>query len=222
MMRVAAAVLFRDFPESFLLYGGATLLLFHQGARHSADLDLDLLEDVPPPLEAIKKTLANGLESIAEVLGKNPLGIKVGEKIFVKNRNDEDLFTIDINRFGSAIRSEIENHSLSIEDDVVEVRAASRNLLLLNEAECFLLRKKIKVRDAFDIYDLRSSGITLNQTLKEHLTDTLMSNEIEAGRILERVTQIDDRRCRTELESFLPPELFADPASSRKRISAAS
>jgi hypothetical protein len=168
MMRVAAGALFRDFPESFLLYGGATLLLFHQGARHSADLDLDLLEDVPPAIEAIKETLENGLRPIAEALGKNPLRIEVGGKILIKNRNDEDLFTIDINRFGSVIKSEIESHSLSIEDDVVEVRAASRNLLLLNKAECFLLRKKIKARDAFDIYDLRSSGITLNQNLKDH------------------------------------------------------
>ncbi len=66
MMRVAAGALFRDFPESFLLYGGATLLLFHQGVRHSADLDLDLIEDASPPPEAIKETLANGLESIAD------------------------------------------------------------------------------------------------------------------------------------------------------------
>ena len=84
--------------------------------------------------------------------------------------------------------------------------------MLLNKAECFLLRKKLKARDAFDIYDLRAAGITLNQTLKEHLTDTLMSNEIEAEGILERMAQVDDKRCRAELQSFLPPELFADLA----------
>jgi hypothetical protein len=212
MMRVAAGALFRDFPESFLLYGGATLLLFHRGVRHSADLDLDLIEDASPPLEAIKETLVSGLESIADALRKNPLTIEVRGKFFVKSRSDEDLFTIDINRFGSVIKSEIESHSLSIEDDVVAVRAASRKLLLLNKAECFLLRKKTKARDAFDIYDLRSSGIALNQNLKDHLTDTLMGNEIEAEGILERVAQIDDKRCRAELESFLPSEVFQDLA----------
>ena len=39
-MRLAAGVLFRAFPESFLLFGGATLLLFHDSPRHSGDLDL--------------------------------------------------------------------------------------------------------------------------------------------------------------------------------------
>ena len=40
MMQLAAGVLFQDFPDSFLLFGGATLLLFHDSVRHSADLDL--------------------------------------------------------------------------------------------------------------------------------------------------------------------------------------
>ena len=40
LMRVAAGVLFQDFPDSFLLFGGAALLLFHQSVRHSGDLDL--------------------------------------------------------------------------------------------------------------------------------------------------------------------------------------
>lgn len=211
MMRVAAAVLFRDFPDSFLLYGGAALVLFHKGTRHSADLDLDLREDEPPSPEAIKETLQDGLRPIAEALGHSPLTIEIGAKVYVKNGNDE-LFTVDITHFGSVIENEIENHSLSIEDDVVGVRAASRNLLLLNKAECFLLRRKIKARDAFDIYELRSSGITLDENLKANLNDTLMNNEIDSQGILERVKQIDDRRCKSELASILPPELFENLA----------
>jgi hypothetical protein len=39
LMRVVSGVLFRDFSESFLLFGGATLLLFHDSLRHSADLE---------------------------------------------------------------------------------------------------------------------------------------------------------------------------------------
>lgn len=209
MMRVAAGLIFRDFPDSFLLYGGATLVLFHQGPRHSADLDLDLLGEDSPPLDTIRETLINGLKSLAEALSQDPLEIEIGEKLSVKNRNGKDLFTVDIHRFGAVIESEIEKHPVSLdENDIVEIRAASRNLLLFHKSECFLLRKKVKARDAFDIYDLTTlSGIVLSQNLKDHLTDTLMSHEIEAEEILERVQQIDEKRCKAELESYLPREL---------------
>jgi len=208
LMRVAAGVIFRDFPDSFLLYGGATLVLFHQGPRHSADLDLDSLSEDPPPLETIRETLINGLQSIAEALSQGPL--EIGETLSVKNRNGNDLFTVDINRFGAVIQSEIEKHSVSLDEgDIVEIKAASRNLLLFHKSECFLLRKKVKARDAFDIYDLTTlSGVVLSQHLKDHLTDTLMSYEIEAEGILERVKQIDEKRCKGELGSYLPRELF--------------
>jgi hypothetical protein len=42
LMREAATVVFRQWPESFILYGGANLVLFQDSVRHSADLDLRL------------------------------------------------------------------------------------------------------------------------------------------------------------------------------------
>jgi hypothetical protein len=61
MMRVAAGVLFRDFPDSFLLFGGATLLLFCDSVRHSADLDLLARADKLLTTEDLRASLATGL-----------------------------------------------------------------------------------------------------------------------------------------------------------------
>jgi hypothetical protein len=40
LMEVAVFAIFRDFPDAFVLFGGATLVLYHDSVRHSADLDL--------------------------------------------------------------------------------------------------------------------------------------------------------------------------------------
>ena len=39
LMREAAILLFDAFPEMLVVVGGANLVLFHEGVRHSADLD---------------------------------------------------------------------------------------------------------------------------------------------------------------------------------------
>jgi hypothetical protein len=48
LIREAAILLFAAFPDSFLLYGGANLILFHNSVRTSRDLDL-LSHGVPLP-----------------------------------------------------------------------------------------------------------------------------------------------------------------------------
>lgn len=40
LMEVAAFSIFKDFPDAFVLFGGATLVLYQDSVRHSADLDL--------------------------------------------------------------------------------------------------------------------------------------------------------------------------------------
>jgi len=75
---------------------------------------------------------------------------------------------VDITRFGSVIESEVEEHAVEIdEDSIAKVKAASREFLLLQKAECFLLRKIMKTRDAFDIYGLRRSGVVLSEQLEK-------------------------------------------------------
>jgi hypothetical protein len=78
------------------------------------------------------------------------------------------------------------------------VKAASRDFLLLQQAECFLLRRIMKVRNAFGIYRLRQVGGVLNEQLENHLHDTLMNHEIEAGDISRRTAQVDEMRCLNE------------------------
>ena len=68
IMRVAVGVLFLDFPDSFLLFGGATLVLFHDSVRHSADLDLLQRADNAPTPEDLRGSLAKGLTATAEAL----------------------------------------------------------------------------------------------------------------------------------------------------------
>ena len=154
LMRVAAGVLFRDFPDSFLLFGGATLLLFHNSVRHSADLDLQPRADTLPTSEDLRGSLATGLASAADALNLGPLRVQVsGDKILVKQGDNSLLFQVDIARFGSVIESEVEEHAIEIDEgNVAMVKAASREFLLLQKAECFLLRKIMKTRDAFDIF----------------------------------------------------------------------
>jgi len=209
MMRVAAGVLFRDFPGSFLLFGGATLLLFHDSVRHSADLDLLARADKLPTSEDLRASLATGLASAADALNLSPLQLEVsGDKILVKKRDNSLLFRVDITRVGPVLESEVEEHAVEIdEENVAKVKAASRDFLLLQKAECFLLRKIMKTRDAFDIYRLKQSGVVLNKQLENHLEDTLMGNEIEATDIATRIAQVDEKRCR-ELRAMLPSEVF--------------
>lgn len=201
LMRVAAAVLFRDFPESFLLLGGATLLLFHDSVRHSADLDLLGRTDKLPTPEDLRGSLATGLAPAAEALNLAPLHVEVsGNHVLVKTRDKNLLFKVDITRVGSVLESEVEQHAVEIdEENVATVKAASRDFLLLQKAECFLLRRIMKVRDAFDIHRLRESGVALSEQLKNHLHDTLMSHEIEAEDISSRIAQVDEKRCVSEL-----------------------
>ncbi len=73
LMRVAAGVLFQDFPDSFLLFGGAALLLFHQSLRHSGDLDLLARVDERPTAEAMQASLAAGLAPATEALNLGAL-----------------------------------------------------------------------------------------------------------------------------------------------------
>ena len=207
---------FPGFPRLFLLFGGATLLLFHDSVRHSADLDLLPRADTLPTAEDLRASLAAGLASAADALNLDPLQVEVsGEKILVKKRDSSLLFKVDITRFGSVLESEVEEHAVEIDEgNLAKVKAASRDFLLLQKAECFLLRKIVKARDPFDIYRLRQSGVVLNEQLENHLEDTLMGYEIEVTDITARIAQVDEKRC-SELRTLLPSGVFASLAKER-------
>jgi len=215
LMRVAAGVLFQCFPESFLLFGGAALLLFHQSVRHSGDLDLLARADERPAAEAIQAALAEGLSSAAKALNFGVLQFEdastgdLDMKLWIKASGGRRLFRVDMNRFGSVLESEIVEYAVAVDDDhIASVKSASRDFLLLQKAECFLLRRIVKTRDAFDVRLLRDSGAVLDQNLKSGLTDTLMSWEVDSEDIVKRIEQVDARRCTAELQPVLPRSVF--------------
>ena len=69
LMEHAAVSIFRDFPDAFVLFGGATLVLYHDSVRHSADLDLLPRGAELPPHVEIVACLERDLPTIAETIG---------------------------------------------------------------------------------------------------------------------------------------------------------
>jgi hypothetical protein len=68
LMEHAAVTIFRDFPDAFVLFGGATLVLYHESVRHSADLDLLYRAAAPPSPEEIIASLQRDLTPVAEIM----------------------------------------------------------------------------------------------------------------------------------------------------------
>ena len=215
LMSVATGVLFQDFPDSFLLFGGATLVFFHQSDRHSADIDLLSRTEEPPTLDAIRESIRNGVTPTAESLGFAPLQFEAteGVKLWTRSRSGEALFSVDLTRFGSVLESQVVEHNVAIDsNEFVKVQSASRDFLLLQKAECFLLRRSVKARDAYDIYLLKSKGAFLDENLTNHLSDTLSNHEIETEDIAKRIEWINEKHCHQELHPLLPSGVFDDLA----------
>ena len=216
LMEGAAIAIFRDFPEAFVLFGGATLVLYHNSVRHSADLDLLSRTSEPPSKEEVLKSLEKELPSLAEAMGMGELQFEVDEssgavgKIYISGRGKERLFRVDLAKLGPPIEREIESHTINDETGLVAViKSVTKELLLLQKAEAFLLRRDVKARDAYDVHVLRTLKAELNSNLRAHLEDTLLWNEMDSDFILKRIERVDFNRCRLELKPILPPNIYA-------------
>jgi hypothetical protein len=222
LMENAIFAIFKDFPDAFLLFGGATLVLFHESVRHSADLDLLVRGASLPTREEIIDTLKHELSPIVQILRLGDLrfgtvgpGAQEGS-IFVTSTSDQRLFRVDLTKFGSAIESEIEAHPVEAQSgETVVIKSATKELLLLQKAEAFLLRRIVKARDAYDIHVLLEKGAVLSPSLRAHLADAIHANEINAAAILERMALIDVELCSLELRLILPPEVYSPLAERR-------
>src|SRR5436853_5974844 len=64
----AAVTRFRHFPEAFALFGGATLVLYHDSVRHSADLDLLSRSASFPSPEEISASLQRDLPPVGQIM----------------------------------------------------------------------------------------------------------------------------------------------------------
>jgi hypothetical protein len=130
--------------------------------------------------------------------------------IFVVSTSGQRLFRVDLTKFGPAIESEIETHPVEAQSgESVVIKSATKELLLLQKAEAFLLRRIVKARDAYDIHILLEKGAVLSPTLRAHLADAIHANEIDAAAISERLALIDVERCSVELSPILPPEVYS-------------
>jgi hypothetical protein len=141
LMEHAAVTIFSDFPDAFVLFGGATLVLYHESARHSADLDLLYRATVPPSPEEIIASLQRDLTPVAQImeLGRLHFQLDLSDskegRIFVTAGADRRLFRVDLTRLGSAIDSEIENHPVEGESGLSAiVKSVTKELLLLQKS----------------------------------------------------------------------------------------
>jgi hypothetical protein len=212
LIREAAILLFQAFPDSFLLYGGANLILFHNSLRTSADLDLLLQGAALPKADDLAKVLSEGLQELAQLLEFSPLAVKVATaesalvKLEVASKDHRSLFTVDLGGLGSVLKSGIEEHALEAVslNAKATIKALSRDHLLLQKAEAFVFRPGVKVRDAYDIKLLLDAGGTLSGELENHLADALAIREIGQDQLVARIEQMDARLCRGQLADILP------------------
>lgn len=216
LMREAAIALFRAWPESFLLCGGANLILFHNSVRQSSDLDLLLRSDLVPAAQQVAEVLSSGLEPLSELLNVGRLRIvelRSGQnalKVAIVTGDDRTVFTVDLTRIGSVLESGVENHSaeaIAAPGGAV-IKAVARNHLLLQKAEAFVFRPRVKARDAYDVKLLMESGAALDANLKSHLQDSLTWREIEGEDIQNRIADVNEDLCRAELKDFLPERIY--------------
>jgi len=215
LMREAAIIIFDAFPDTFVLVGGANLVLFQDSVRHSADLDFFPVSGELPDVATLREVLLSDLMPLAKLLNVHPLTLKkvnseVGLiKLMLLSNRETALFTVDITNMGSVLKSAVEELPLEATalNRIANIKFVTRDQLLLNKAEAILLRRSPKARDAYDAMDLLAKGASLTGNLKGHLEDMLYG-EFDADRIRERIKQVDAKRCRAELKDYLPEEVY--------------
>jgi hypothetical protein len=120
------------------------------------------------------------------------------------------LFRVDLTRLGSAIESEVESHPVDSEGHgSAVIKCVSKDLLLLQKAEAFLLRRSVKTRDAYDVHWLGKRGAKLTPTLRAHLEDSIRMSELDSEAIATRINKVDRKLCLLELKPILPGDVYA-------------
>ena len=212
LVREATILLFQAFSDSFLMYGGANLILFHNSLRTSRDLDLLSQGKSLPNVEDLTKVLSDGLRSLGDLLALGPLKIAVQKaapayiKLEVLSKDDRALFTVDLGGVALVVGSGVEEHLLEAvsSNSKAIIRSVSRDHLLLQKAEAFVFRRGIKVRDAYDIKLLLDSGAALSGELQHHLADALAMREIGPADLAARIEEVTPGLCRSQLNEVLP------------------
>ena len=212
LIEEAAVAIFTSFPDHFILFGGATLVLFYESPRLSRDLDL-LPSGPLPKAEDVQAVVRSRIQPLAEIFGLGQLEFKeeVAKTDFAKYwvlANQKTLFSIDLTRIGgNVLETQIIKKTIG-DTPQTHVLTPNANYLLFQKCETFLSRRKVKARDAFDIHLLLSRKAQLDGTLRAHLEDFILMNELDRDSITARVEAIDPKLCTVELRPVLPPALF--------------
>lgn len=215
LMEESAVALFSALPERFILFGGATLVLFHTSPRLSRDLDLLARTDKLPTAEELRNALEERVQEVAGIFGLGPVAFETEQggrqflRLWIVGAQKQRLFTVDLTRIGgSVLVREIVKEKIVGDEGKTWIEVPSRDYLLLQKAESFIARRALKARDAFDVSLLLGEGATLKGTLRAHLNDALAWREFDRERINERIEQMTPKLCRAELEPVLPDEVY--------------
>jgi len=169
-----------------------------------------------PTVDEVAEVLSSGLEPLGELLNIGPL--KISElrtdqnalKVAVVTDDDRTVFTVDLARIGSVIAAGVEERpaeALAGPGGAI-IKAVARDHLLLQKAEAFIYRPRVKARDAYDVKLLIESGATLDANLRTHLGDSFAWREIEGEDIQNRIADVTEDLCRAELRDFLPERIY--------------
>jgi len=217
LIEEAASGLFSAFPDRFILFGGAALVLFYDSPRLSRDLDLLAKADGLPAAVEVQRVVESSIQPLAEIFGLGKLDLRrQGDsmdliKIWVES-NQRPLFSIDLTQIGGTVlQPEIVQQRIA-GDHQKTILAPSANYLLFQKCETFLDRRYPKARDAFDIDVLKTKGAKLDGNLNAHLEDIIQMKELDAELIRSRIARIDPKLCTVELRPILPQELFRELA----------
>ena len=217
LIEESAAALFNSFPDHFILFGGVTLVLFHDSPRLSRDLDLLASPGQLPDPKEIQQVVRAAIQPLAEILGLGQLDFRedVATPALAKQwvlANQKPLFSVDLTTIGgNVLKSQIVKHTIA-ESPEKSVLTPNANYLLYQKCETFLNRRHLKARDAFDIHLLLSRGATLDKALRPHLEDFIAMKELDREFIEERIQAVTAKLCTVELRPVLPLPLFEDLA----------
>jgi hypothetical protein len=213
LLEESAAGLFSAFSGHFILFGGATLVLFYDSPRLSRDLHLLVKVEDLPTVQELVKTIDASIQELATILGLGKLDYQADfarkdfVKIWVQSR-ERRLFSVDLTRIGGTVLKSEEVRQKIADSDEKIVVTPTRDNLLLQKCETFLERRIVKSRDAFDIDLLLSKGAQLGQNPKAHLHDFIQMRELDAESIRRRIDRVDTKLCTAELRAVLPDTLF--------------
>jgi hypothetical protein len=213
LMEESAVAIFTSFPDHFVLFGGATLVLFYESPRLSRDLDLLASSGPLPKMEDVQAVVRSRIQPLAEIFGLGQLDFRqdIANPDFVKQwvlANQKPLFSIDLTRIGgSVLETQIVKQTIADTPEKT-ILTPNANYLLFQKCETFLGRRHVKARDAFDIHLLLSRGAHLDKTLRPHLEELIAMKELDKESVETRIEAVTAKLCTVELRPVLPLPLF--------------